>query len=145
MRDWWKPIVGVCLIMLALLYYKPAQCQEYVVLTLRSYHLDRKQDYNEQNWGLGYEYKFSDEWSFSTGFYRNSFRRDTVYVFGAHTPWQIAGWRFGPLFGVVTGYDEDTSFSPWITGVATKEWGRFGLNVVLAPAAIALQVKWRLE
>jgi len=143
-KSWWKPLVGIGLIVLVLANQKPARCEEYVVMTVRSYHLDRNKGYNEQNWGLGYERKFSDEWSFSSGYYRNSFDRDTLYVFGAYTPWRIAGWRFGSLFGVVTGYDEGR-VSPWITGVATKEWGRFGLNVVVAPAAVALQVKWRLE
>jgi len=145
MKSWWKPLVGVGLIALVLAYHKPASSQEYAVATVRSYHLDRNKGYNEQNWGLGYERRLSDDWSIATGFYRNSFRRDTVYLFGAYTPWQMAGWHIGPLMGVATGYDKDRPFSPWLTGVAAKDWGRFGLNVVVAPTAIALQVKWRLE
>jgi hypothetical protein len=121
----------------------PAYGQEYVVATTRAYHFDRGRDYNESNFGLGYERRVSENWSLATGYYKNSFSRDTVYLFGAYTPYQLSGWRFGPLVGLVTGYERHPS--PWLTGVATKDWGRFGVNVVWAPAAVALQVKWRFD
>lgn len=117
---------------------------DYLVSTVTSYHFDRHRDYNERNFGLGWERRYSDEWAGSLGYYRNSYDRLTVYTFASYTPWTVATWRMGVVFGVVTGYDEDRP-STWLTGVATRDFGGLGLNVVFAPAALAFQVKWRIR
>lgn len=116
-----------------------AAAQTYAVATLASYHFDRKKDYNENNFGLGIEHRFSDAWAMSAGFFRNSFDRHTNYVFAGYTPIQYAGWRVGAVVGGVTGYSEGVD--PWLTGIATRDFGRVGLNLVFSPAGVALQIK----
>lgn len=116
--------------------------QDYIVSTVTSFHFDRNKDYNEKNLGIGIERRFSEEWSASTGYFRNSFDRDTVYVFAGYTPMRIAGWRTGVVFGAVTGYENRVS--PWVTGLLMRDFGRVGVNLVVAPAGLALQLKWAL-
>jgi hypothetical protein len=124
--------------------------RDYVVYTTASYHFDRSdkrnqgRGYNENNGGFGLERRFTDTWSVSAGFYENSFNRQTNYLFGGYTPWEIATWRVGATFGVVSGYD-DGRLAPWLTGIATRDFGRLGVNAVFAPSALALQLKWRLD
>lgn len=113
--------------------------QDYLVATVTSYHYDRSKDYNESNFGLGIERRYSDECAWSVGYFKNSLYRNTVYVFAGYTPYRYMGWRYGVVVGAVTGYE--SGVSPWLTGVATRDYGRFGVNIVLAASAIALQVK----
>ena len=113
--------------------------QDYLVATVTSFHFDRSKDYNESNFGLGIERRYSDEWAGSVGYFKNSFYRNTVYVFAGYTPYRYGEWRYGVVVGAVTGYENNVS--PWITGVATRDYGRFGVNIVLAASAMALQVK----
>lgn len=120
-----------------------ASAQTFAVATVTSYHFDRSKEYNERNGGIGLERRYSDNWSGSVGYFRNSFNRDTLYLFAGYTPIRYRDWRLGVVFGGVTGYDNRVS--PWITGVATRDFGRFGVNLVFAPAAVALQLKYRYD
>lgn len=119
-----------------------ASAQTYAVATVTSWHFDRDKSYNENNFGLGLERRLSDTWSVSAGFFRNSFDRHTNYAFAGYTPIEYAGWRAGVVMGGVTGYED--GISPWFTGVATRDFGSVGLNLVFSPAGIALQVKLKV-
>jgi tetrahydromethanopterin S-methyltransferase subunit B len=119
-----------------------ASAQDYLVTTVTSFHFDRNKDYNEKNLGLGIERRFSETWSASTGYFRNSFNRDTVYVFAGYTPIEVYGWRVGMVGGAVSGYDR--RITPWLTGLIMRDFGRVGVNIVAAPAGLALQLKWAL-
>lgn len=120
-----------------------ANAQSYLVATIGSYHFDRDKEYREFNPGLGLEHRFNSEWSISGGFFRNSFDRHTNYGFIGYTPMEIAGWRAGVVTGLVSGYED--GLAPWFTGIATRDYGSIGINIVFAPAAIALQIKVRLR
>ena len=116
-----------------------ARSAEYLSLTLGSYHFDRDKDYNERNLGIGYE-RHSGQWSFLTGYYKNSYYKDTVYLMAGYLPLRYENWRAGVVGGLVTGYE-----SPFLAGgVVSYNGRRYGLNIILAPVAIALQVKWKL-
>ena len=119
------------------------QAKDYAVATVTSFHFDRNKDYNEKNLGLGIERRFSETWSASTGYFRNSFNRDTVYVFAGYTPIEVYGWRVGMVGGAVSGYDR--RITPWLTGLIMRDFGRVGVNIVAAPAGLALQLKWALD
>jgi len=121
----------------------PVYASDYIVSTVTAYHFDRHKNYNERNFGLGLERQYSDTWAGSVGYYRNSYYRTTYYFFAAYTPLRLGEWRFGAFFGGVTGYENHPS--PWLTGVATMDYGRIGLNLVLAPSAVALQLKLRID
>jgi len=120
-----------------------ANAQTYAVATITSWHFDRDKNYNESNFGLGIEQRLNQEWSISAGYFRNSFDRHTNYAFVGYTPVEVMGWRTGIVAGGVTGYED--GISPWFTGVATRDFGSIGINIVIATSAIALQVKLRLR
>ncbi len=117
--------------------------QTYLTVTLASYHFNRDRQYNERNFGLGIERRLSDDWSVSTGFYKNSFYRDSLYALASYTSARLAGWRLGVVFGGVTGYND--GLCPWVTGLATRDFGGFGINVVLGTAGVALQAKYSTD
>ena len=123
--------------------FAKALSQTYLTATLASYHFDRDKPYRESNPGLGIEQKLNSGWSISAGFFRNSFNRHTNYVFAGYTPLQVSDWRVGAVMGAVTGYENGVS--PWFTGIATRDYGRIGLNIVFSTAGVALQVKYRLQ
>lgn len=136
---WFSMLMGIAAVgMLA-----KALSQDYLVATVTSWHFDREKSYNENNLGLGLERRLSDDWSVSAGFFRNSFDRHTNYVFAGYTPFEVMGWRTGLVMGGVTGYDDGVS--PWFTGVAMRDFGSIGLNIVFSPVGVALQVKYRLR
>jgi len=136
---WISMLIGIA----AVGFLAKAFSQTYVVATITSLHFDRSKHYNENNFGLGLERRLSDAWSVSTGYFRNSFDRTTVYGFAGYTPFDIAGWRMGTVVGGVTGYDDGVS--PWLTGIAMRDFGRIGINLVFSPAGIALQLKLALR
>ena len=145
-RDYLMFAMGVVFAMLMVVVsnYRPASAQSYLVATLGSYHFDREKKYKEglDNFGLGLEHRFSDDWAISAGYYRNSFDRHTNYLLAAYTPLQYSGWRLGGVVGGVTGYTDGVA--PWITGIATRDFGSIGINVVFSVAGAALQVKLRI-
>lgn len=119
------------------------QAQTYAVATITSWHFDRDKKYNENNFGLGIEQRLNQDWSISAGYFRNSFDRHTNYALASYTPLQYGDWRLGVVMGGVTGYEDGVS--PWLTGVATRDYGRIGINLVFSVAGIALQVKYRFS
>jgi len=121
-----------------------SDCSRYhLAATLTSYHFKRDPDYNERNYGLGLECTFTRDWRGHAGFYRNTFNRNTTYAFASNTPWRLGPWKVGYVFGAGTGYTH--AVDPVAGGFLIREWKDFGINVAVHPAAIALQIKWRLQ
>lgn len=119
--------------------------QDYAVTTITAYHFDQHRGYNERNFGVGLERDYSDTWGAGVGTFKNSYYRETVYAWAIYTPWDVMGWRTGALVGGVTGYDQGR-VSGWLTGVARRDFGRYvGVNIAIAPTAVALQMKWRFK
>ena len=136
-------IAFVLAVIVAIGMFGAAFSQTFLTATIASYHFDRDKEYRESNPGLGLEHRFSDTWSVSAGFFRNSFNRHTNYVFAGYTPLQFDSWRVGAVMGGVTGYENGVA--PWLTGIATRDYGRIGLNIVFSTAGIALQVRYQLS
>jgi hypothetical protein len=91
--------------MVALIFFHPANAQTHsAVLHTVSYHFDRSQNWNEQNYGIGYRYQHNNHWSFQGGFYDNSYGRWTRYAVVQHE-WRIFGIQAGAFAGFVTGYN----------------------------------------
>ena len=112
----------------------------YGVATLRSYHFDRTPKRNENNLGLGLEIQKGD-WSGAVGYYNNSFERTTVYGLAGYTPYRICDWHVGATFGLASGYN----LPLFLAAVATRDFGRFGINIAASVPAVAVQVKWRFS
>jgi len=114
--------------------------QDYAVATLTSYHFDRTKDYNERNFGAGWE-RQKDDWSIGTGFYRNSIDKTTLYALGGWTPFRVLGTRVGLAAGPATGYDCGHKICTIGGGLVQGEY----FNLAVTPVAVALQLKWRFS
>ena len=117
-----------------------ARADNYVAITTTSYHFNQGKDYNANNFGLGVERRYSDTWRGHAGFYRNSLDRTTVYGLASYTPYSLGEWRVGGATGLGTGYNS-RFIGVLAGGFAIREWKTFGVNIIVHPAAVALQIK----
>ena len=76
--------------------------QTYVQLNGVSAH-DRP-GYNGWNWGAGVEYTAARDLTVAGGWYRNSERRGSMYVYGRYSVYKKCNWDIGVAVGAVTGY-----------------------------------------
>jgi Antimicrobial peptide resistance and lipid A acylation protein PagP len=119
----------------------------------QSYHLNRSQDYRENNTGLGAEFIVAPAHGFIAGSYINSNRARSQYG-GYH--WRALHYRpvdvnvsLGPVFALVNGYPDmrDGGWFPAIFPMLSLEYGRYGANFSFIPnptngSAVALQLKF---
>jgi hypothetical protein len=113
-----------------------------------SYHLT-KGDYNQKNWGLGFEQTVSKDWSFVAGGFRNSNRIDSTYIGAAYMPLHYGNFKAGVFVGQVTGYAIDAIYGAMpVVSYERKTWG---INGTFMPAtdnstgAIGVQFKWKFR
>jgi len=110
-------------------------------------------DYNDENWGLGLEYRLTKDWSVSAGSFKNSDWETSHYFSFYWQPWMLGPIKLGATLGALDGYpnykDGDWFFA--VIPAATYEGKRVGLNVLLVPSykdrlhgAISFQFKFRL-
>lgn len=124
----------------------------------RSYHFKRSARYNENNSGVGFEWRFDDERAISGGSYNNSVRRTSNYLHYVWTPVNAGPVKIGGAAGLISGYPElnkgNYGFS--LIPVATLNFKVFshdaGINLVYIPTiakqvdgSLALQLKIRLK
>lgn len=122
-----------------------AQSSDWLSINWTSYHFDRKKGYNEENLGVLWEHKYNEEFRTGIGYIdKNSFGRHSTLVYGAWTPGDFWGSRWGGVFGFSTGYKEDTVV-PLVGIYGTKEWKDVGINVQINPAVFLLQIKGRFR
>ena len=76
--------------------------QTYVQINGVSVH-DRS-GYNGINWGAGVEHAVTKDWTAAGGWYYNSERRGSGYVYGRYSVYKKHDWDFGIGVGAVTGY-----------------------------------------
>jgi len=110
-------------------------------------------DFNDENWGLGLEYRFNKDWSVSAGSFKNSDWETSHYLSFYWQPWMLGPVKLGATLGALDGYpyykDGDWFFA--VIPAATYEGKRLGLNVLLVPSykdrlhgAISFQLKFRV-
>ena len=87
----------------------PAEAQRINLHGLSQHYGPEEFDYNDENWGIGYEHGVMErdliELALGGGVFRNSFRNTSVYVSGVATippDWPV---RVGIIGLMVTGYD----------------------------------------
>jgi hypothetical protein len=117
-----------------------------------SYHFRRNTGLNENNFGLGGEYRYSTTSSFTLGFFENSQSDTSRYVGWYWEPIGMGSVKLGVLAGMVDGYP--VHHGGWfiaIAPVASIEYGHFGANILLIPnykdeitGSISLQLKLRV-
>ncbi|MDE2268800.1 MAG: hypothetical protein KGL33_07285 [Betaproteobacteria bacterium] len=108
-------------------------------LNLASIHTEAwaRRDLNQVNPGLGLEYQASPDWGAAVGFYRNSYRRTSVYALGVWTPLHLAipgglTASAGLAAGLVSGYTRtECPARPLAAGVVLRIRDRDGLGINL--------------
>ncbi len=117
-----------------------------------SYHVQRSKGLNDNNIGLGGEYRYSTISSFSIGVYDNSDSLTSHYVGWYWQPLAVGSVRCGAVVGVIDGYH--TWNGNWFVAAipaASIEYKNFGVNLLLIPSyqdklygSITFQLKIRV-
>jgi len=118
-----------------------------------SRHFDRQAGHNENNLGLGLEYRTNEELSFMAGSYHNSVRKSTTYAAVNWQPLSMGSFKLGAAVGLMNGYPAMNRGGTFFAALpmATYEGRRFGVNFGLIPSmkdvdgAVILQFKVRLN
>ena len=108
-------------------------------LNLASIHTERwaRHELNQRNEGLGATANFNRNWSLSSGWYRNSYRRGSTYLLVNWTPWHASlpgGWSLagGVTGGLDSGYRSDElATQPWVAAALLKLRAPSGWSVNL--------------
>jgi len=145
----------LCIVTIALIATaNKAEAQDWVGVTVGSYHFDRERKHNEiQLPSLHYEHGFSRDWRGIVGTYKNSFWRQSSYVGAVYSPLHFdvgPEVSLGVLGGLFTGYTEGRA-DPIVALAGSVEWDRYGVNATWIPpilgtkGVVALQLKWRFR
>ena len=119
---------------------------------LYSIHFQDK-GFNDNNYGLGLEYRYSDTQSVSAGGFKNSDYKVSHYLSWYWEPLKLGPVKLGATIGALDGYPKYKDGGWFIAAlpVASYEGKLFGLNVLLAPnykdrlhGALSFQLKFRL-
>jgi len=119
---------------------------------LQSYHLNRSNDYREDNIGFGAEFVVAPDHGLLAGNYINSNNERSQYA-GYH--WRALHWRpygvnlsAGPVFSMINGYSNmrDGGWFPAVMPALSAEYGLYGANITFIPnskngSAVAFQLK----
>jgi hypothetical protein len=118
-----------------------------------SYHFQKDQNLNNNNWGIGLEYRFNTVASLTVGNFKNSDNGHSSYAGIYYQPIAIGPVKLGVVAGGFNGY-QSTNNGGWFPAVLpalTIEEGRFGVNVFFIPTvgdkvhgAISFQLKVKL-
>lgn len=118
-----------------------------------SYHFQKDQNLNNNNWGVGLEYRFNSVASATIGNYKNSDNGHSSYAGVYYQPIAIGPIKLGVVAGGFNGY-QSTNNGGWFPAVLpaiTIEEGRLGANLFFIPTvgdkvhgAISLQLKVKL-
>ena len=118
-----------------------------------SRHFNRQANHNENNLGLGLEYRTNEELSFMAGSYHNSVRKSTTYAAVNWQPLSMGSFKLGAAVGLMNGYPAMNRGGTFFAALpmVTYEGRRFGVNLGLIPSmkdvdgAVILQFKVRLN
>jgi hypothetical protein len=118
-----------------------------------SYHFQKDQNLNNNNWGVGLEYRFNTVASATIGNFKNSDNGHSSYAGIYYQPIAIGPIKLGVVAGGFNGY-QSTNNGGWFPAVLpalTVEEGRFGVNLFFIPTVgdrvhgtISLQIKVKL-
>ncbi len=118
-----------------------------------SYHFNHTAHYNAYNWGVGADFRVSEDFTLSAGEYRNSMREHSTYASLSWQPLHLGPLRIGAMAGAVRGYPDINhgGWSPMAAPVISIEYGRLGANLIYVPTmrgkvdgCISLQIKIRV-
>ncbi len=117
-----------------------------------SYHFQRNKGFNDSNFGLGGEYRYSTTGSVTLGVFENSDRQTSHYAGWYWQPLGLGPVRLGAIAGAIDGYPMWNG--GWFIAViptASIEYKYIGANLMFIPGykdklygAITLQLKLRV-
>ncbi len=137
---------------MGLLDYQPMS-EFWIDSGFESYHFDRDRNLNGDNYGLGAEYRFSNENSVTVGRFYNSNRYYSNYAGVYYQPITIGPLRLGAVVGGFNGYPNMKNGGWFAAAVPmlSGEWSRFGFNLAYVPTlqnrlygALSLQIKIKI-
>ena len=118
-----------------------------------SYHLQKDKGFNNSNFGLGGEYRFTTTSAAMLGIFDNSDRQTSRYIAWLWQPLTSGPVRFGAVVGAIDGYPHMLN-GGWFVAViptASFEYKNIGANLLFVPSykdrlygAISLQLKFRV-
>ena len=118
-----------------------------------SYHFQKDKGFNNSNFGLGGEYRFTTTSAAMLGIFDNSDRQTSRYIGWLWQPLASGPVRIGAVAGAIDGYPHMRN-GGWFAAViptASFEYGNIGANLLFVPSykdrlhgAISLQVKFRV-
>jgi hypothetical protein len=100
-----------------------------------SYHFDTEKNLNNNNFGLGVEYRYSTVNSIAAGRFNNSDRKISYFAGWSWQPLALGPVRLGGVVGIINGYPKANNgdWFPFILPVASYEYKRVGISVTLTP------------
>lgn len=121
-----------------------------------SEHFGKKEgasDFNDNNLGLGIEYRTSNTYAYTLGYYDNSLDRPTHYAGVFCQPLQWGYARFGAVVGLMDGYPAMNNGNYFLAALpaVSVEYKRIGMNLLFIPplpqivSAVAIQIKFKLD
>ncbi len=118
-----------------------------------SYHFERDRDLDDNNLGLGVEYRYSTVNSITAGRFHNSDRQISSYAAWFWQPYALGQVRLGALLGVINGYPKANNgdWFPLALPVASFEYKNLGFSFTAVPTykdmlhgSLSLQLKLKL-
>jgi len=118
-----------------------------------SYHFNRNEGLNGNNYGLGAEYRYSTVSAVTVGRFYNSNRDYSDYVGLYYQPLALGPVHLGFVAGGFNGYPNMKNGGWFLAAIptASAEWNRFGFNLAFVPTlknrlygALSLQIKVRV-
>ncbi len=118
-----------------------------------SYHFDIGNNLNNNNLGLGAEYRYSTVSSVTAGRFHNSDRQISSYAAWYWQPLALGSVRVGALLGAIDGYPRafNGGWFPLAIPVASYEYKNVGINLTLVPTikdtvygSLTLQLKLKM-
>lgn len=118
-----------------------------------SYHFDKDNGYNNQNFGFGGEYVFSSVASVTAGGFKNSDRTHSNYLGVYYHPLAIGPFKAGFVAGGLNGYSSANNggWFPALIPTISVESHWVGANLLIIPSVgdkvhgvISLQLKFKV-
>lgn len=118
-----------------------------------SYHFQKNIGLNDNNYGLGVEYRYSTVSSVSLGLYENSDRQTSHYAGWYWQPIELGTARLGVVVGALDGYPKMQNGGWFLAAIPTAsiEYRNVGANLMVIPSyqdklygSISLQLKLKI-
>ena len=135
-------------------YIAPKPIQElWINPGFYSYHFNKDRNLNDNNLGLGAEYRYSTTSSIVAGGFHNSDWKTSYYAGWDWQPLEYGPVRLGAVIGAINGYPKafHGSWFPAALPQASFEYKNIGANIIFTPgykdrlyAAFSFQVKIKI-